>query len=72
MSKEMERLKSVIHFYKCLIKELNYLNFITKTNNYDYKIEEYQKRLTKTYKRIQELKEEETNDRANNIILQQK
>ena len=59
MSKEMERLKSVIHFYKCLIKELNYLNFITKTNNYDYKIEDYQKRLTKTYKRIQELKEEE-------------
>ena len=59
MSKEMERLKSVIHFYKCLIKELNYLNFITKTNNYDYKIEEYQKRLTKTYKRIQELKEVE-------------
>ena len=58
MSKEMERLKSVIHFYKCLIKELNYLNFITKTNNYDYKIEEYQKRLTKTYERIQELKEE--------------
>ena len=57
MSKEMERLKSVLHFYKCLIKELNYLNFITKTNNYDYKIEEYQKRLTKTYKRIQELKE---------------
>ena len=56
MTKEMERLKSVIHFYKCLIKELNYLNFITKTNNYDYKIEEYQKRLTKTYKRIQELK----------------
>ena len=59
MSKEMERLKSVIHFYKCLIKELNYLNFITKTNNYDYKIEEYQKRLTKTYKRIHELEEEE-------------
>ena len=59
MSKEMERLKSVIHFYKCLIKELNYLNFITKTNNYDYKIEEYQDRLTETYKRIQELKEVE-------------
>ena len=35
MSKEMERIKSAIHFYKCLIKELNYLNFITKTNNYD-------------------------------------
>ena len=59
MSKEMERLKSIIHFYKCLIKELNYLNFITKTNNYDYKIEEYQKRLTGVYKRIQELKKED-------------
>ena len=47
MSKEMERLKSAIHFYKCLIKELNYLNFITKTNNYDYKIEDYENRLSK-------------------------
>ena len=59
MSKELQLLKYIIQFYKCLIKELNYLNFITKTNNYDYKIEEYQKRLTKTYKRIQELKEVE-------------
>ena len=59
MNKELQLLKYIIQFYKCLIKELNYLNFITKTNNYDYKIEEYQKRLTKTYKRIQELKEEE-------------
>ena len=58
MSKEMERLKSVIHFYKCLIKELNYLNFITKTNDFDYKIEEYQNRLSKIYKRVQELKGE--------------
>ena len=56
MSKEMERLKSAIHFYKWLIKELNYLNFITKTNYYDYKIEEYQNQISELYKRLQELK----------------
>ena len=59
MNKELQLLKYIIQFYKCLIKELNYLNFITKTNDYDYKIEDYEKRLTKIYKRIQELKEEE-------------
>ena len=59
MSKELQTLKYVIHFYKCLIKELNYLNFITKTNDYDYKIEQYQNKLSYVYKRIQELKEEE-------------
>ena len=59
MSKELQSLKYIIHFYKCLIKELNYLNFITKTNYYDYKIEDYENRLSKIYKRIQELKEEE-------------
>ena len=59
MNKELQLLKYIIQFYKCLIKELNYLNFITKTNDYDYKIEDYENRLTKIYKRIQELKEEE-------------
>ena len=59
MSKEMERLESALHFYNCLIKELNYLNFITKTNNYDYKIEDYENRSSKINKRIQELKEVE-------------
>ena len=57
MSKELQTLKYVIQFYKCLIKELNYLNFITKTNDFDYKIEEYQKRLLEIYKRVQDLKE---------------
>ena len=55
----MERLKSVIHFYKCLIKELNYLNYVTRSNKCDEKIADYQNELSKIYKRIQELKEEE-------------
>ena len=59
MSKELQALKYVIQFYKSLIKELNYLNFITKTNDFDYKIEEYQNRLSELYKRIQELKKED-------------
>ena len=57
MSKELQSLKYIIQFYKCLIKELNYLNFITKTNDYDYKIEYYENILSKLYKRVQELKE---------------
>ena len=59
MSKELQLLKYIIQFYKCLIKELNYLNFITKTNDYDYKIEQYQNKLSYVYKRIQELKKVE-------------
>ena len=59
MSKEMERLKSMIEFYKNLINALDYMNFISKSNKYDVKIEEYQKRLLEVCKRIQELKEEE-------------
>ena len=59
MSKEMERLKSKIFFNKGLINLSDYLNFITKSNKYDKKIEEYQNELSKVYKRIQELKEEE-------------
>ena len=57
MSKEMERLKSAIHFYKCLIKELNYLNFINKSNKYNKIIEKYQNELTELYKKAQDLKE---------------
>ena len=59
MSKEIERLKSMLEFYKNLINALDYMNFISKSNKYDVKIEEYQNKLTEVYKRIQELKEVE-------------
>ena len=59
MSKEMERLKSEIKFYKGLIIFFDSLKFKFKTNKYDKMIEEYQNELSKIYKRIQELKEEE-------------
>ena len=58
-SKEIERLKSRIRFDKALIDIYDNMNFISKSNNYDKKIEQYQKDLSKIYKRIQELKEEE-------------
>ena len=56
MSKEMERLKSKISFIKALINIYDNMNFISKSNNYDKKIEQYQNDLSKIYKRIQELK----------------
>ena len=59
MSKEMERLKSKMELYKGLINLFDSLNFIYKSNKYDKIIEEYQNELSKIYKRIQELKEEE-------------
>ena len=59
MSKEMQLLKSKMEFHKRLINELDNLNFITKSNKFDKKIEEYQNELSKIYKRFQELKEEE-------------
>ena len=59
MSKEIERLKSKIRFIKALINIYDNMNFVTKSNNYDKKIEEYQNNLTELYKRVQELKEEE-------------
>ena len=59
MSKEMQLLRSKMVFHKWIINELDNLNFITKSNNFDEKIEEYQDRLTETYKRIQEIKMEE-------------
>ena len=58
MSKEMERLKSKISFNKALINIYDNMNFVTKSNKYDKKIEEYQNELSELYKRIQELKEE--------------
>ena len=59
MSKEMERLKSKIEFYKSLINYLNYLNYVTRSNKFNEKIIEYRKILDSLYERIQELKEEE-------------
>ena len=59
MSKEMERLKSKITYNKALINVYDELNFVSKSNRYDNKIEEYQNELSEIYKRIQELKEEE-------------
>ena len=58
MSKEMQLLKSKMEFHKTLINELDNLNFITKSNNFDKKIEEYQDELVGIYKRVQELKGE--------------
>ena len=59
MSKEMQLLKSKIRFNKALINVYDNMNFVSKSNKYDKKIEEYQNELSKIYKRIQELKEEE-------------
>ena len=59
MSKEMQLLKSKISFNKALINIYDNMNFITKSNKYDKKIEDYQNEVSKIYKRIQELKEEE-------------
>ena len=58
MSKEMQLLKSKMNFYKALINELDQLNFITKSNKFDKKVEEYQYKLAEIYKRVQELKKE--------------
>ena len=57
MSKEMERLKSIISFNKALINVYDNMNFVSKSNKYDKKIEEYQNELSEVYKRIQDLKE---------------
>ena len=56
MGKEMKRLKSIIRFNKALINVYDYMNFISKTNKYDKKIEEYQNRLSELYERVQEIK----------------
>ena len=57
MSKEMERLKYIIRFNKLFINIYDYMNFTSKSNKYDVRIEEYQNKLTEVYKRIQDLKE---------------
>ena len=59
MSKEMQLLNSKIQFYKRLINVYDELNFVTKSNEYDYKIKEYQDILSDVYRRVQELKKEE-------------
>ena len=59
MSKEMQLLKSKIIFNKALINIYDNMNFVSKSNKYNKKIEQYQNELSKIYKRIQELKEEE-------------
>ena len=59
MSKEMERLNSKIRYNKLFINIYDYMNFISESNKYDKKIEQFQNELSKIYKRIQELKEEE-------------
>ena len=56
MTKEMQLLKSKMEFHKTLINELDKLNFITKSNNFDKKMEDYQDELVGIYKRVQELK----------------
>ena len=58
MTKEMQLLKSNMEFHKRLINELDKLNFITKSNNFDKKMEEYQDELAGIYKRVQEVKME--------------
>ena len=68
MSKEMQLLKSKMNFYKTLINELDKLNFLTKSNNSDKKIEEYQDRLAVIYKRIQEIKMEGNKWQEQNLL----
>ena len=58
MSKEMERLKSKIKYNKLFINIYDYMNFVSKSNKYDKRIEEYQDELLGMYKRVQELKGE--------------
>lgn len=58
MSKEMQLLSSKIQFYKRLINVYDELNFVSKSNKFDYKIKEYQDILLVLYKKVQELKEE--------------
>ena len=59
MSKEMQLLKSKISFNKALINIYDNMTFISKSNKYDKKIEQYQNELSKIYKRVQELKKGE-------------
>ena len=58
MSKELQLLKSKMEFYKRLINVYDEMNFISKSNKFDYKIKEYQDLLSDVYRRVQELKKE--------------
>ena len=58
MSKEMQLLNSKMQLYKTLINVYDEMNFITKSNKFDYKIKEYQDILSDVYRRVQELKKE--------------
>ena len=57
MSKEMERLISILRFNKAIIDIYKNKNFIFNSNKYDKIIEDYQNEISEVYKRIQELKE---------------
>ena len=59
MSKELQLLNSKMEMYKRLINVYDELNFVSKSNKFDYKIKEYQDILSDVYRRVQELKEEE-------------
>ena len=59
MSKEIQLLNSKIQFYKRLINVYDELNFVSKSNKFDYKIKEYQDILSGVYRRVQELKKED-------------
>ena len=60
MSKEKQLLKSKINFNKALKNIYENMNFITKSNKYDKMIKYFQNELSEVYKRLQELKEEES------------
>ena len=57
MSKEIQLLKSKIKYNKLFINIYDYMNFVSKSNKYDKRIEEYQNRLSELYEKVQELKE---------------
>ena len=59
MSKEMERLISILRFNKAIIDIYKNKNFIFNSNKYDKIIEQYENEIIEVYKRLQELKEEE-------------
>ena len=54
----MQLLISKIQFYKRLINVYDELNFVSKSNKFDYKIKEYQDILIDLYRKVQELKKE--------------
>ena len=57
MSKEMERLISILRFNKAIIDIYNNKNFIFNSNKYDKIIEQYENEIIEVYKKIQELKD---------------